>query len=182
MTDSVTEKQLISEILAGDSEQYRYLVERYHKGLINHLANLLQDETLAEDIAQEAFIQAYNKLHLYNSDYAFSTWLYKIASNLAYRSIKQIKRTVDIADIEEILPDETMTTAEKLDIAQTKATVQEAIQTLEVNYQQVIALYYWDNLSYEQIAAVIDKPIGTVRTWLYRAKEQLRKELYGQIR
>ena len=80
---SAHEQQIIADVLDGQSEQYRLLVERYHKGLICHLGNMLQDQAQAEDIAQEAFIQAYTKLHQYDAKYAFSTWLYKIANNLA---------------------------------------------------------------------------------------------------
>jgi RNA polymerase sigma-70 factor (ECF subfamily) len=176
------DQQTIADILDGDSEKYRLLVERYHKGLIFHLASLLQDQELAEDISQEAFIMAYTKLAQYNSKYSFSTWLYKIADNLAFRALKQIKRTSSLEGVEQIIPDDRITPAERLDLAQNKQAVRSAIRMLEPQYQQVVTLYYWENFSYEQIADVVGCPIGTVRTWLFRAKDQLRKELYGQTR
>lgn len=177
--DSIDEKQTITNILAGQTEEYRLLVDRYHRGLINHLASLTHDPMQAEDLAQEAFIQAFNKLHQYKSEYAFSTWLYQIANNLAYRYIKQSQRYTKIDGVDE-LPDESKTKAEKMDTEQARKTVQEAVKTLDPRYQQVISLYYWENFSYEDIARVVGVPIGTVRTWLFRAKDQLRKELYGQ--
>ena len=175
------EKAAISEVLAGDHEQYRYLVERYHRGLIQHLYNLVYDGEMAEDIAQEAFIRAYEKLTQYNPDYAFSTWLYRIANNLAYRQLKQMKPAHDIDAMAEYIADDTPSAAEETDKHLAGQAVRSAIQQLPADYRHVISLYYWEDCSYEEIAARIDKPIGTVRTWLYRAKELLRKELYGQV-
>ena len=180
MTDN-QEKAIISEVLSGEHEQYRFLVERYHKGLILHLYNLIHNEQTAKDVAQEAFIRAYDKLSQYNDAYAFSTWLYKIADNIAIRHMQQAKVTQDISEIEETLPEDKPSMAEMADRAFTHKIVRNAVDTLPAGYRQVIALYYWDNFSYEEIAEIINRPIGTVRTWLFRAKEELRKELYGQV-
>lgn len=175
------EKAIISEIRSGHPEQFRFLVERYHRGLIQHLYNLIHDEQTAEDVAQEAFIRAYNKLAQYNEAYAFSTWLYKIADNIAFRHMKQTKVMRNIDEIEELIPDDKPSIAEMTDKMFAEQTVRKALDTLPIAYRQVVALYYWDDFSYEEIAQIMDRPIGTVRTWLRRAKEELRKELHGQI-
>jgi RNA polymerase sigma-70 factor (ECF subfamily) len=172
---------IISEILEGQHEQYRFIVERYHRGLIQHLYNLAGDEQTAEDIAQEAFIRAYNKLSQYNQEFAFSTWLYKIADNLTYRHLKQARPMTDISEIEESVSDDRPSPHEYAEIAMDKATIRQAVRSLPAPYQRVISMYYWDNFSYEEIAVIMDHPVGTIRTWLFRAKAQLRKELYGQI-
>lgn len=177
----MSDKHIIKLVLSGDTEQYQLLVERYHQRLIYHLSFLLKDDEQAKDIAQEAFIQAFSKLSQYNDNYAFSTWLYRIADNFAYKQIKQSKRIERDFDIE-ILEDDKPEYGDVLDRRQTREQVRESIKSLEPRYQQVITLYYWENFNYEQIAEVIDHPVGTVRTWLFRAKEQLRKELYGQVR
>ncbi len=176
------ETQTIAQILSGDNEKYRLLVERYHKGLIIYLYNLLHDEEQAEDIAQEAFLQAYKKLDQFKPVYAFSTWLYKIAYNLSLRYLQQTKRTTQIDEIEQTYIDVSQERVEEIyKREEDKAAVRKAITTLKPNYQQIVALYYWENLSYEEIAFIIEKPIGTVRTWLRRAKADLRKELYEQF-
>jgi RNA polymerase sigma-70 factor (ECF subfamily) len=180
MTDT-TEIAIIREVRNGQVDQYRFLVERYHQGLIKHLYNLIHDERTAEDVSQEAFIRAYDKIDQYNEAYAFSTWLYKIADNIAYRQLKQTIMSRDIDDIEEMLPDDKPSLDEQTEQIFTKEAVQNAIKSLPMTYRQVIGLYYWDDFSYEEIAQIVDHPVGTVRTWLYRAKEQLRKELYGQV-
>lgn len=171
------EKALITAICDGDIEQYRYFVERYHRGLIQHIFNFVRDGDAAEDIAQEAFIQAYIKLEQFNDDYAFSTWLYKIADNLAKRAITKARRTADITEFEDFIPDTRPPTEERIDGLLDKARIQKAIEQLPPDLRRVIIMYYWDNLSYEEIADVMERPVGTIRTWLHRAKEQLRKEL-----
>jgi len=178
---NIQEQTVITAVQDGDHEQYRYLVERYHQGLIQHLYNFMHDVDDAEDVAQEAFIRAYDKLSQYDSTYAFSTWLYKIADSIAYRHLKQIKRTVDVDEFAEVLADDKPTLDEITDSALTRQRVADAVAKLSTEYRQVVTLYYWDGFSYEDIATVTERPIGTVRTWLYRAKEQLRKELYGQV-
>jgi RNA polymerase sigma-70 factor (ECF subfamily) len=174
------EKATISEIRSGNPDLYRALVERYHRGLIQHLYNLLHDGDQAEDVAQEAFIRAYTKLDQYDERYAFSTWLYKIADNLAFRYLKHAKN-VPLDAVSDVLPDDKPTLPEQIDRTFTKEAVQRALAQLPIAYRQVIVLYYWDGCSYEDIALIMERPIGTVRTWLYRAKEELRKELYGQV-
>ena len=175
------ELAIIREVCDGQTDHYRLLVERFHRGLILHLYNLIHDEQTAEDVAQEAFIRAYQKLSQYNEAYSFSTWLYKIADNLAYRHMKQAKPTRDIDDLEELIPDEKPSLAETTDKLFDQAAVRSAIALLPVGYRQVISLYYWDEFSYEEIAEIMGRPVGTIRTWLYRAKQDLRKELHGQV-
>lgn len=180
MTDR-QETAIINEVRGGSKDQYRFLVERYHRGLVQHLYNILRDGHMAEDVAQDAFIRAYEKLHLYDEAYAFSTWLYKIADNLAYRHIKKQKSVTDIDQLQEYIADDRPAASEEADKALAKKAVHRALDTLPHDYRQVVTMYYWDSRSYEEIAEIIERPIGTVRTWLYRAKDQLRKELYEQI-
>jgi RNA polymerase sigma-70 factor (ECF subfamily) len=164
-----------------DAEQYRIIVDRYHRGLVQHLYNLCYDQAVAEDLAQEAFLRAYTKLDQYNQAYAFSTWLYKIADNMAYRLLKSTKPTTDISQLEQILPSDSETPADLAEKNLAKSKVQASVAKLPLTYRQVVSLYYWDGFSYEEIAEIMDRPVGTIRTWLFRAKETLRKDLYGQV-
>ncbi len=179
--NELPEKTIIQAICDGDHEQYRHLVERYHRGLIQHIFNIVHQQESAEDIAQEAFLKAFEKIHQYNPEYAFSTWLYKIADNLAYRQSKRLKHQLNIDDYQDMVPDGKPTAAVLADQSINKAVVQSAIGALPKDYQRVITMYYWDELDYETIAGIMERPIGTIRTWLHRAKEQLRKELYGRV-
>jgi len=175
------EKEIITAVLEGNSEAFGVLVERYHKGLCIYLFNILHDEMQAEDIAQEAFIRAFDRLATYNSDFSFSTWLYKIARNLSLRYLETNRAHTpdyDVSMIEMPLAESAQDSLQKDE--QTNA-IQKAIATLKPEYQEVINLYYWSEKSYEEIAQILDCPVNTVRTWLYRSKDMIRKELYGQI-
>ena len=88
---------------------------------------------------------------------------------------------VSLEDTASFMVDTKPTLAEATDQAITNETVRTAVDNLPFHYKQVVALYYWEGYSYEDISAIIEKPIGTVRTWLHRAKDQLRKELYGRL-
>lgn len=174
-TDDVT---AINAVLSGDKAQYRVVVERYHRGLINYLYNMTRDSTIAEDLAQDAFLQAFRKLSTYNSAYSFSTWLYAIASNIAkdhFKKNSRILRVVPDGRASELSPDEAFTQSARAQ------NVRDAIATLKPDYQQVINLFYWENKSYEEIATIVGCPIGTARTWLSRGKQQLEEQLYGQF-
>lgn len=175
------EKAIISEVLNGHYNQYRAIVDRYQIGLIQHLYNMVHDEQSAEDIAQDAFIRAYDKLYQYNQSYAFSTWLYKIADNMALRVMKRTKVTVDFDEVQDLLADKAPAHGESLDLSINGRVIRGMVDSLPSNYRRVIMLYYWDEFGYEDIAAIMERPVGTVRTWLHRAKDQLRKELDGKV-
>lgn len=181
ITPKQHERTVIAAILEGDKDQYRVLVERYHVGLIQHLYTFVHDGDIAEDLAQEAFITAFQKLKQYNDAFAFSTWLYKIGDSLAFRHLKKQKPQTNYEVLEETIADRTPSASERFDQSLQAKNIRQAVEQLPHHYQQVVALYYWDECSYEEIAQVVDRPINTVRTWLRRAKEQLRKELYGRV-
>jgi RNA polymerase sigma-70 factor, ECF subfamily len=169
---SLDDQDIIKQALSGNQGAYENLVDKYFQRLTWHLFAMVKDRDIAEDLCQEAFIKAHRSLSKYNASYQFSTWLYRIGTNLALDHLRK-KQTVSLEDIPE-LP------AEELEIDELDERVgamRLAIQTLPLKYQTVISLYYWQNLNYEQIAKVMDVPVGTVRTWLHRAKQELRSKL-----
>lgn len=172
----------IRTVLAGDTEAYRPLVERHHQGLILYLLQLTHNQAEAEDIAQETFLQAYRNLARYSDNFAFSTWLYRIGRNLALKQLEKQHVIYDLADIEETIPDERDSASLGIDKEFDATRVREAVRTLPDNYREVITLYYWQDVDYEEIARIMNRPVNTIRTWLRRAKDQLRKELYGYVR
>lgn len=165
----------IQKVLAGDTNAYEQLVTRYHVGLIIHCERLVGDRDQAEDIAQESFIKAFNNLREYNPDRSqFSTWLYKIATNKAIDYLRAAKRKVPVEDIELVADEATP----DYEAEETKREVRNAVTKLEPPHHRfVIEAYYWDGKSYEEIASSLNIPINTVRTWLRRAKQQLRSDL-----
>lgn len=168
------ENQIIAEICSG-IDKYELLVRRYHVGLIIHCEQLVHNRADAEDIVQEAFVKAYASLSSFDPTKArFSTWLYKIATNLAIDFLRRQKRRVDVQDIEEIAE----TTMPSFMEDEERQAVRRAVSGLmPPHYRTVIEQYYWQGKSYQEIADAQGVPLNTVRTWLKRAKEQLQEEL-----
>jgi RNA polymerase sigma-70 factor, ECF subfamily len=171
----MNEETAIQRICAGDTNAYEQLVSRYHVGLIIHCERLVGNRETAEDIAQEAFIKAFNSLRDFNpAKSRFSTWLYKIATNKAIDYLRAAKRTIPVEDIELVASE----AAPDYEAEETKREVRDAVTKLQPpTHRQVIEAYYWQGQSYEQIAHSLKVPINTVRTWLRRAKQQLRSDL-----
>ncbi len=172
---STDEAALIAQVKAGSTDDFRPLVERYQTGIVRYIFYLVRDQDTAEDIAQEAFVTAYQKLHQYNERYAFSTWLYRIARNLTYQHLRS-RRTMPLKS-EDNLPSDQPELSESLDRDIKAARIRDAVATLNPDQRTVIYLYYWEERSYKEIADILDTPINTIRTWLRRAKQELRSKL-----
>jgi RNA polymerase sigma-70 factor (ECF subfamily) len=171
------ETKIISAVLAGDDEAYGRLIERYQAGLVRYCLTITRDEDAAEDIAQEAFIRAYDKLDRYDARFKFSTWLYKIAHNLA---LKSLRRPPDLPFDEELGVAAEDRAAEADAVEEREAAVRRAVAGLSVNYQTVIHLHYWERREYAEIAEIMGVPATTVKTWLYRARQALKDRL-GEV-
>ncbi|MDB5166371.1 MAG: hypothetical protein JWM37_443 [Candidatus Saccharibacteria bacterium] len=168
------EAAIIQAVIEGKNG-YAELVERYHVGLIIHCERLVGDRTDAEDVAQEAFVKAYLNLKNYDADKArFSTWLYKIATNLAIDYLRKERRISHEADVETLAELSMPTQVELAERNELRAIV----AALEPPaYKQVIEGYYWQGKSYQELAEELRVPLNTVRTWIHRAKEQLKEQL-----
>lgn len=167
------EAELVARSLRHDTAAYAELVERYKNALYHHCYAIARDEDLAEDIAQETFITAYYKLSTFDTSRRLSTWLFKIATNKALRALKQRKNLVYNDDI---IVELRSPQPEPIELAQHRE-VRHAVARLEPKYRTVISLYYWQGLGYAEIAQVMNKPEGSIKTWIRRAKLTLRKEL-----
>lgn len=169
------ESEFISYVLAGDTASYRHLVERYHTGVIIHCEQLLQDRIEAEDVAQEAFIQAYEKLASYDqSKSRFSTWLYRIATNKCLDILRRRHRQLHVEDIEAIA-EATMPTHMEDDEA--RALRAAVLELTPPQYRRIIEAYFWEGKSYQEIADELDMSVSNVGVSMGRAKAKLKESL-----
>ncbi len=173
------EKNIIKQILKGDTEKYKLLLDRYQPGLVRHCFIMVHDYFVANDITQDASVKAYFQLRKYDDRYHFSTWLYKIATNLCLDYLKKHK-SISLDNIPEPMSN-TPYPLEQLEKNEMAKKLHEAVLGLPIKYQTVISLYYWEGYSYEEISKIMTIPVGTVRTWLKRGKEQLKEVLNGQV-
>jgi RNA polymerase sigma-70 factor (ECF subfamily) len=171
----IDEQQYIDRILNGDTEAYRHLVERYQTGLIIHCENILKDRQDGEDIAQDAFLKAYSSLGNFTKDKAqFSTWLYRIATNLCIDQLRRKRRQVKVEDIEALLEATSPQYLEQDEIRQ----MRQLVETLEPpKYAKIITAYFWEGKSYKEIADLYETSTNTIGTWMSRAKQQLKEKL-----
>lgn len=171
---SKIEKDLIAASVNGDHRAYGRLIELYKGALYRHCFAIVRDEYIAEDIAQDTFIDAYYKLETYNNTYAFSTWLFKISTNKGLNWLRRGNRTMSVdEEVIHAIPSELPSPSDEARYSE----VREAVRQLQPKYQAVISLYYWQGCQYKDIATIMDVPEGTVKGWLNRAKDALRKEL-----
>ena len=169
------EKECIERILAGDRDSYRELVERYQTGLIIHCENILKSRQEGEDVAQEAFIKAYQNLRDFSAGKArFSTWLYRIATNLCIDLLRKNKRKVDVKNIENHLEAVLPRHIETEEIEQLRKVV-EALEPPK--YAAIIKAYFWEGKSYQDLAKSYKTSTNTIGTWMSRAKLQLKEKL-----
>jgi len=173
--------RLVAAARQGDRDAFGILVERHQDRIFNSLLRVLGSRDDALDVVQDAMVQAFVKLDSFRGDAKFSTWLYRIAMNLAlsYRrrhrpsvSVEELKQRVGEEPVSELpAPDKNLMDQERA------ATVQQALAALEVQHCQILVLREIENCSYADIAQILELPVGTVRSRLFRARMQLKEKL-----
>jgi RNA polymerase sigma-70 factor, ECF subfamily len=169
------EKECIAHIVQGNTEKFRELVDRYQAGLVIHCENILKNRQEGEDVAQEAFIKAYQNLKVYSAGKAnFSTWLYRIATNLCIDKLRKSRHQVYVKDIESHLGAVLPGHIEQEEIEH----IRKLITELEPpKYAEIIKAYFWEGKSYQELADTYETTTGTIGTWMSRAKLQLKEKL-----
>lgn len=187
MSDREVDQQLVERAQRGDQRAFGLLVSKYQGKLTRLLSRWIRDSGEVEDVAQEAFIKAYRALPNFRGDSAFYTWLYRIGINTAKNYLVALGRRppttgdVDAEDAEnyeggELLRD-LNTPESQLATKQIVATVSSTLDALPEELRTAITLREIDGLSYEEIAAVMNCPIGTVRSRIFRAREAIDRQL-----
>lgn len=167
------ESELIAHALDGDENAYALLIDRYKEGLYRHCFKFIRDEDEAEDVAHESFIEAYIHLDRYNPQFRFSTWLYKIATNLALMRLRKRRDLrMDEDELDRIVSD--LPSADDLVFYQ---EIHDAVDALPIRYRTVVSMHYWHGKSYSEIATHMGTSVGSVKGWMSRAKKQLKEVL-----
>jgi RNA polymerase sigma-70 factor (ECF subfamily) len=173
----------------GDRRAFARLVEENKRSVYGLCVRLLSDPEEAKDAAQEAFTRAYASLESYDLEQAFAPWVLRIARNhcldLLRRRLPARARVELDADEEdgphrELADTSSEQADETIQKAQTRVALERAVAALPPNYREVVHLFHVEQLSYKEIAATMGIPLGTVMTWLHRARAQLRTLLEGQ--
>ncbi|MCL1860711.1 MAG: RNA polymerase sigma factor RpoE [Proteobacteria bacterium] len=184
MSDREIDQQLVERVQSGDKQAFGLLVSKYQRKLHRLLARLVRDPAEVEDLTQEAFIKAYRALGAFRGESAFYTWLYRIGINTAKNHIAAQTRRVpvlggmDAVEMEGAAHLSDLDTPERqLMTRQIALTVEEAMSGLPDELREAIALRELEGLSYEDIANVMNCPVGTVRSRIFRAREAIAARL-----
>ena len=173
--------RLITETLRGDSSAFGLLVQKYQDRLFNTVMHITGCREEAEDLVQEAFVQAFVKLDTFHGDSAFYTWLYRIAFNFAISRRRRKRVEVSVDQTRENTGDEPIDDGESPDEQMLRKErahqVQAALRRLSDEYREILVLREMEGCCYETIAEILDIPTGTVRSRLHRARAELRDQL-----
>jgi RNA polymerase sigma factor (sigma-70 family) len=184
------DRQLIDMALQGDERAFETLLNKYRNLVFSIMIKMVRNHQEAEDLTQEAFMKAFNSLSSFNDEFAFSTWLMKIASNNCIDFLRKRKlRTYSIHEpiqykdekIEIDIPDHEPTPEKHLLQNERAKMIQTAIDELPERYRYVVLLRHKEEKSYEEISEILNLPLGTVKAQIFRAREILNKKLKGII-
>lgn len=184
--DQHTDEDLVAAVLRGERERFGDLVDRYQSRLVNYLFRLLRNVEDAHELAQEVFIKVYQALDRYDPRYKFSTWIFRVAQNAAIDQIR--KRRVYFLSLdgredrdgeprEWELPSPDRGPYGHLRNTERGRAIQEAIDSLPWEHRELIVLRHFGELSYDEIAAAKEMPLGTVKNKLFRARQMLKEKL-----
>ena len=169
---------LVDRTKAGDIEAFSELARRHERVVYNLAYRFMRDAVLAEDMAQEAFLKAYRLLNGFRGDCSFSTWLYRVTSSVCLTELSRRKRRGEVA----LTPTHVGEAAtEPEETTDTPEMIRRCVMKLPDRYATIVTMYYLNEISYEEIAETLNIPMGTLKTWMHRARHQLRKIVEKEI-
>ncbi|MDB4068408.1 RNA polymerase sigma factor RpoE [Pseudomonadales bacterium] len=183
-----TDRQLVERVQRGEKRAYDLLVLKYQHRIVSLVSRYMRDQDEVLDVTQEAFIKAYRALPGFRGDSAFYTWLYRIAINTAKNYLVSRSRRPPDSDIdvdqgdyqgESLALSDIENPENRLEGDQLEAVVYKAIDDLPEELKVAVTLREFDGLSYEEIAGIMECPVGTIRSRIFRAREAIEKKIAG---
>ncbi|HTK41901.1 MAG TPA: sigma-70 family RNA polymerase sigma factor [Gemmatimonadales bacterium] len=185
-----TDQEIVALARVGEEAAYRELIRRYERPLFSLLFRMVRDRELAEDLAQETFVKALNAIESYRPEFKFSSWIFKIANNAAIDHLR--RRELDTLSLEGSPQAETPEAIEatalqiggrqesplaEVEARELGGQIEAAIAQLRPEYRSCILLRHVEGRAYEEIAEILNLPLGTVKTYIHRARNELRQAL-----
>ena len=178
--EGIGDAECVKRVQQGDTDSFEVLVRRHQKSTFNLVFRLLGDYDEAAEVAQEVFLSAYKSIHQFRGDATFSTWLYRIAFNHAStrrRSLNLAQQRHVPLDDTEIISDGPLDPAKTMEQREAQQRVQQALNSLDKDDAMIILLRDLQDIPYDDVAAMLNVPIGTVKSRLHRARQTLKARL-----
>jgi RNA polymerase sigma-70 factor (ECF subfamily) len=185
-----SDQDVVASATQGHEPAFRELVRRYERPVFSLVYRMVRDRALAEDLAQETFVKVLNGLGSYRPEFKFSSWIFKIANNVAIDHLRRkhvdtlslegspLARTAEEADATALqLSDHTESPLDEVEARELGGAIERAIGRLRPAYRTCILLRHVEGFSYEEIAQTLELPLGTVKTYIHRARNELREQL-----
>jgi RNA polymerase sigma-70 factor (ECF subfamily) len=176
---AINERELVERCRSGDERAFQELVERFKDLVFALIARTIQDRSRAEDLAQDVFLRIHRGLPYFRGEARLSTWIYRIVSNVCLQEhARPAARSIDEKPARAVLS----ATDRRFSDLEVRDRLEKAIARLAPHYRLLIAAHYLDGVQYEELAEALQLPLGTVKTQLHRAKQQLRRLLETELR
>lgn len=183
--ESLEDDRLVAAALAGSSDAFRILVERYQRPVLSLIGRMVRDPVLAEDLAQEAFVNAYRRLDSYAPGRKFSSWLFKIAHNRTIDHLRLRRPREqslesdrdDVPTIDPAAPEDQASPHRRAEVSELRMTLAQAFERLGPTAREILSLRFEQGLAYHEIAEVTGVALNTVKVRLHRARKALAREL-----
>jgi RNA polymerase sigma-70 factor (ECF subfamily) len=172
-----TDHDLILRSRRGDAEAYGELITRYETGVFNVCYRILHERGEAEDLAQESFMRAYDRLDTFDLEREFGPWIRRVAANLCLNHLESRHNTTEI--MEELDADESQRPETVIEVHERSEKIRQALASLPAHYRVVIELRHYQEMSYGEIAAELNIPLSDVKSHLFRARKILAEKIHA---
>jgi RNA polymerase sigma-70 factor, ECF subfamily len=176
---AINERELVERCRRGDEGAFQELVDHYKTLVFALIARTVQDRSRAEDLSQEVFLRIHRGLPYFRGEARLSTWIYRIVANVCAQQPAAVAVSLDNGGPAERV---TATLDRRFGDLELRDRLEKAIARLAPHYRLLIAAHYLDGVQYEDLAEALTLPLGTVKTHLYRAKQQLRRLLETELK
>ena len=186
--DALSDAQIMLQVKAGDDSAFEFLVQKYHRAMVNFMFRMAHNNAAAEDLAQEVFLRVYRSRESYEASAKFTTWLYRIATNLAVNHARDTRHerpenTVSLDEPDQEsghtldLPDRTPSAEEAIVRRERVAAIRQRVQALPERQRIAVVMHKYQQMEYRQIADVLKLSESATKSLLFRAYETLREQL-----
>jgi len=180
--DPVRERELVERCRRGDEGAFQELVDRYKDLVFALIGRTVQDRTRAEDLAQDVFLRIHRGLPYFRGEARLSTWIYRIVANVCVQDHARVPAAVPLDDDRARDRVTTGSADRRFGDVELRDRIEKAIARLPANYRFIVAAHYLEGVQYEDLADALQLPLGTLKTQLYRAKQQLRRLLETDLK